>query len=178
MHWFDGKEGDPNEAEMLFLAFLIARSPLPVAEQHSWAQNVLREKAQAEEQRALWKAPTDGVWCKKNGVSTLFAPMEKAYRHTSWPHEVLDEIGASMSLWEGPGRHDDPRWSPLLNHLRQEKGVKINKKDKTGPPRWRTWAIVRVAELVYRHGQGCGSHRCSAPWQVRGSSARVPPLPD
>ena len=29
-HWFDPDEGDPNDAEILFFAFLLARSPIPL----------------------------------------------------------------------------------------------------------------------------------------------------
>ena len=59
-----------------------------------------------------------------------------------------------MQLWEGPGQHDNLRSSQLRNHLRKGKQEpsSLAADGKSSVPRWRTWRIIDVAQLVNEHG--------------------------
>jgi hypothetical protein len=55
-----------------------------------------------------------------------------------------------------PGRRDGLRATHLRNHLLRKDKNKLfglpAGKGKPAPPRWRTWRIVEVAEIVVKHG--------------------------
>jgi hypothetical protein len=162
VHWFESGKADPNESEILFFAFLLVYSADRAADLHCWATKVAAERENAEQLREQWTPPPlsgppggEHGWAMANGVSALYEPMRRAYEGTQWPRPVLDLIGAAMQLWDGPGQHDDLRWQQLRNHLRTgaNKTIGIPAKPKgRAPPRWRTWSIVRVADLVKRRG--------------------------
>ena len=81
-------------------------------------------------------------------MSDLFDPMRLAYCDNAWSDAELDWIGKAMQLWDGPGQRDD--------HMRKDeklmpRGVGRDNKTK-GPPRWRTWSIVLVADLIHTRG--------------------------
>ena len=84
MHWFESGNAEPNEVEILFFALLLVATTTTAKELDSWARKVLLEKPEAEDRRAAWKPRerADG-WTLHNRVSTLFQPMERAYRGTS-----------------------------------------------------------------------------------------------
>jgi hypothetical protein len=89
-------------------------------------------------------------------VSDLFDPMRLAYCDTAWSDAELDWIGKAMQLWDGPGQRDDLRATSFRNHMRKDeklmpRGVGRDNKTK-GPPRWRTWSIVLVADLIHTRG--------------------------
>jgi hypothetical protein len=65
---------------MLFFAFLLVTNAKTVAELRVWAKNVYSLKAQAEENGALWKPP-ESKWPLRHRKSTLYEPMEGAYKN-------------------------------------------------------------------------------------------------
>ena len=150
--WFFRGPGHADDHEVLFYAFLIARTPILAKDQHEWANEVVRfEMKRAEDLKEHWR-PTER-WGKKNGVSKIFDVIESAFRCTAWPADVLDEIGAQMSLWHGPGRFDNLKKCQLADYLKTNPpGVSANPKKPNGTPRWRTWRVVHVAELLLKHG--------------------------
>ena len=152
VHWFDTNDQDANAHEVLFFALLIVSCAASVASLNEWAKKVLLEKSAAETGGAAWKAPTEG-WGKIGKLSKLFAPLDDAYLNTSWSDYDLDTIGAAMRFWDGAGRHDKITHVQLRTHLSlgRDKKLRAARRDKKteGALRWRSWTIVRVAELVY-----------------------------
>jgi hypothetical protein len=63
---------------MLFFAFLLIKDATSVKALDGWASKVVAERAQAA---ALGPAWLPEGWPRKNGVSTLFEPMEHAYNN-------------------------------------------------------------------------------------------------
>ena len=143
---------------MLFFAFLLVLTAKTASDLDFWARRVLSERSEAEQLRAHWQPRNaeHGGFDERNRVSKLYEPMKIAYLDTSWGDAELNWIGSAMQLWDGPGQRDELRSSQLRNHLRKDdkhvpRGVGKDSKTK-GPPRWRTWSIVRVAELIHKRG--------------------------
>ena len=80
--WFDRKEGEPNDSEVLFFALQLVSTAESAEKLDIWVAKVLKDAARAEELRADW-APLTAVdehgWQLFNKESTLFAPLRKAY---------------------------------------------------------------------------------------------------
>ena len=153
--WFESGEADANDTEVLFFALLLVSLAMREKERaalDSWAAKVLAEAAAAFQLRAQWQ-PSDG-WGKTNKVSKLFDPMARAYG-CQRSAEELDTIGKAIQSWHGAGQFNGLCASRLQNHWRGKTfGFRRSKKLdlKSAPPRWRTWQICSVAELVAKRG--------------------------
>ena len=110
----------------------------------------------------LWKPlgpDEDGGWGMKNSISTLFGPVQLAVS-SSWEGAELDAIGIAIQQWSGDERFDGLRETQLRDWLSKtppgfRRSRKLSAKD--APPRWRTWAIVEVADLIHTHGDQMAS---------------------
>lgn len=141
----------PNKSEMLFHAMLLCCNAESVKELDKWAGKVVLERSAAEAQQHRWK-PSE-AWPTANRVSLLFKPMELAFTGVR-ELERLKVVAAAMRFWDGDGRDDNMLGSHLVNYMhRKLLGVSGNaKKPNNGPPRWRTWCIVKVAAIILTHG--------------------------
>ena len=158
IQWFATAEADANEQEVLFYAFLLIWTAKHAGDLDFWARRVLHERVEAETLKNKWRPRTaaQGGFSETNRVSDLFDPMRLAYCDNAWSDAELDWIGKAMQLWDGPGQRDDLRATSFRNHMRKDeklmpRGVGRDNKTK-GPPRWRTWSIVLVADLIHTRG--------------------------
>jgi hypothetical protein len=116
-----------------------------------WAADVMRTERAALEMGAPWK-PNDDYWGTYNRVSKIFDPVGNALRRTWWEPE-LTAVGTAMraATWHA-GQHDELDPDRLRRWLKAPPpGVRLTKK-RDPAPRWRGWAIVRVAECIHKHG--------------------------
>ena len=155
--WFEPHEAHANMTEVLFFAFLLCAHCNSVEELEAWAKKVVLEKTAAEELQEHWRPLEEklGGFPLSNRASTLFSPMESAYKYP-WSEPTLDRIGLAMQAWRGDGQCDGLLASHLRNHTkRKEKDTLLGKRSgkRAGPRRWKTWSIVRVAELVRTRGR-------------------------
>ena len=134
--------------EVLFYTFLIAVSTDRVTDTRAWAKKVHSYKSAAEALEVQWVPPKD-VWLLRNSVSTIFDPMEAAFNGVR-NESVLENVAAAMRRWDGPGRADILDGKMLSNYFYRGLHArgKTTKKPK-GPPRWRSWMIVYVAEHIH-----------------------------
>ena len=155
--WFAQGESDPTMTEVLFMALLLVACDLPDDGLQKWAQQVAADGPRAEALGVAWQPltidehRTRGFEGSK-GKSKLWSPLEYVFMKTVWSNTLLDTIGAGVSLWHGDGCWGNLTHSELRQHLNRSKprlGVRPNKKDPA-PPRWRTWSVVRVADLIDR----------------------------
>ena len=65
----------------------------------------------------------------------------------------MERLGINLQTWQGSGTVDSVRETHLSSYIykpdKHRLGVKANRKDRA-PDRWRTWSIVKVAELIER----------------------------
>ena len=107
------------------------------------------------ELKSQWK-PLEAAWGPpKKGISPLFEPMQRAFG-AKWHHAELDSIGIAMQYWRGAGQHDSLRESHFRDYIKAQP-IRVRKSQKVSvrdaPPRWRTWSIVHIADLVWRFGK-------------------------
>ena len=125
-------------------------------ERSEWVRRVRLDRNGALQLKEKWTPLSldQGGWGKKNGVSLMFEPMERAVLSV-WEDAELDAIGIAMQQWGGEGQFDGLRASQLRDWLSHTPpGVRRSTKDsmKHAPPRWRTWGIVEVAEMIFGGG--------------------------
>lgn len=156
--WFEPGLADPNMTEILFFGFLLAQhSGLSAGDLRRWATQVVADRPRAQELGAAWKPLTenDGEngFAKEGPRSELWEPVKKALVEHSWSKPELGKIADAMSTWNGEGCYGGLNHEHLYQYFNKSKpklGLRPNKKDPA-PPRWRTWSIVLVADLVKRH---------------------------
>ena len=85
----------PNEYEKFFYSLLLCWNATLKKELDAWAANVVVQRAAAIERQHKW-VPTG---LKKNNVSTLFDPMEAAFKDVR-DAESLAVIAAAMRFWD------------------------------------------------------------------------------
>ena len=156
VHWCPTGYVDLTDPEMLFCAFTIAAKGFDTAkEANQWAGKVWLDRSAAFQLKSEWKPAVGGEagWgeVKKCSTSALFNPMKRALKAT-WHEHELEAIGIQMQLWRGDGQFDGVRKGQLKEYIKKQPlGVQLSK--KTEPlPRWRTWSIVRIAEVVLKRG--------------------------
>ena len=154
--WFDRGEADLGKTETLLEAFMLVMKGFDSAKAgHDWAGKVRQDAAGAVELKSQWK-PLEATWGPpKKGTSPLFEPMQRAFG-AKWHHAELDSIGIAMQYWRGAGQHDSLRESQFRDYIKAQpigvrKSQKVSVRD--APPRWRTWSIVHIADLVWRFGK-------------------------
>ena len=142
--------------EILFWSLLLVRNAERVGELDKWAREVHSEYKAATEQTVSWKPPEHFGTYKC--VSAIYKPMIDAMG-VSWRQSDLAAIGTAMraATWH-PGQHDELDWQRLRDHVNSKTilGVKPPSSKRAGPPRWRTWSIVLVAETIRRHRKTLG----------------------
>ena len=152
--WFKPEPGLPNEAEVLFYAFLVASIDWSVADLDQWAKKVLLEEARRKSLGPDWTPPAD-AWWRPSGKkpAAAFEPLRVALQQTRWPKPALDRVGAAMQRWQRSGRCDGLGHSELGRQLRQDDRKVLGPKNAKGRSRPRfEHAVVEVAALVGRRG--------------------------
>ena len=152
--WFKPEPGLPNEAEVLFYAFLVASIDWSVADLDQWAKKVLLEEARRKSLGPDWTPPAD-AWWRPSGKkpAAAFEPLRVALQQTHWPKPALDRVGAAMQRWQRSGRCDGLGHSELGRQLRQDDRKVLGPKNAKGRSRPRfEHAVVEVAALVGRRG--------------------------
>ena len=156
VHWSPAGEVHANMHEILFWSLLLVRNAERVGELDKWAREVHSEYKAATEQTVSWKPPEHFGTYKC--VSAIYKPMIDAMG-VSWRQSDLAAIGTAMraATWH-PGQHDELDWQRLRDHVNSKTilGVKPPSSKRAGPPRWRTWSIVLVAETIRRHRKTLG----------------------
>lgn len=149
--WYTTGNVEPNEMEVLFFAFLLSMNAQSVAGLQEWAKKVHSHLPMAETLNVQWQPP-ESEWPLFNKTSTLFSPMESAFKNVR-NIDDLDAVAAAMRHWDGPGRCDGLDGKKLSHYLHRDLRAmgKSTKKPK-GPPRWRSFSIVYVAELIHKQG--------------------------
>ena len=150
-YWYDTAEAAPNSTEMLFYALLlIVYNEGHVRALNEWATKVKAKKSAAEEQRHDWQPKVD--WGSFDKVSKLFDPMGAAFKGVRGS-DNLATIAAAMKLWDGEGRTDELDALNLSHYFHRDiHTVRKTRSKRDGPPRWRSWSIVHMAEFVLKHG--------------------------
>jgi hypothetical protein len=119
LHWFERTEGHIQPREALACAFfLIAHGFDTDKERSEWVRRVRLDRNGALQLKEKWTPLSldQGGWGKKNGVSLIFEPMERAVRSV-WEDAELDAIGIAMQQWGGEGQFDGLRASQLRDWL-------------------------------------------------------------
>ena len=153
VEWYEPGIAEPNASEMLFYVLLLLVNAESVVSLNEWATNVVKERSEAEAAGARWK-PNSWAWSTNNKVSTLFWPMEKAFKSIR-DVPSLEILAAVMRSWDGPGGCDEDVYGKHLSNYMHRNLVAPSgnpRKPKDGPPRWRTYMIVHVAGLVLKYG--------------------------
>ena len=143
--------------EVLLSTLLLLSAGNSVASLKEWARKVRNDSKRAHELGGSWKPLTHGAdeFGMTNGSSLLYEPLKAAYTGTRWQEPLLDEIGIVLQLWDGPGSFDGKiSGKDVSNYISRTKkellAAKVKSKDRP-PPRWKSWTVVLVAELVYKH---------------------------
>jgi hypothetical protein len=150
IHWFDPKDADANDVEVLMLAVLAVYSAPSAGTIQKWAADINLERMAAYTLKHEWK-PAES-WGHTNKVSNLFQPLEHAVKR-KWSGEELAAVGTAMrAATFHRGQHDALDEGRLRHWLSTPpRGVGASKK-RPGLPRWRTWRMVDVGECIKRHG--------------------------
>lgn len=158
VRWYEPGEADANMTEVLFFALLLCVSATSDVDLQNWAKKVASDHDRAHGLRQAWKPLTliDG----ENGFdgrgkqSKLFDLV--GFGALSWPDDTLRNIARAMRAWDGEGACDMPiTYSHLTNYIRKPPpGVRSSNKVsmRDAPPRWSTWIVTKVADLVNRRG--------------------------
>ena len=137
---------------MLLYAFLLVSDGRYAPDTvNRWAQTVLRERVHAEQLKEAWKPPRCDEWKDYNKVAGIYVFLERALSRRVADAD-LDTIGEAIQCWQGAGVADGLRKPEISRYInRPPLGPR---KDKKTPAkaRWRSWSVVRVAELVANRG--------------------------
>ena len=136
--------------EVLFWSLLLVRNAASYGALDKWAKDAHVEYAAAVEAAEQWKPPDR--FGKYQQVSAIFQPMVDAM-NVSWGQQDLTAIGTAMraATWHD-GQHDDLDSRRLNDHINgKRRGVRPPSSKREGPPRWRTWSIVLVADTIKKH---------------------------
>ena len=149
--WYERGEHDPNDAEVLFWSLLLCASAESTADLDFWARRVLREEFAATEMTVQWQ-PNESAWPKANGVSSIYTPLIKAFSKVSWRRDALDAVALAMQAWRSAGQYDGLSGHLLSVYISSPPSAARTSRKTKPPPRYRSWAVVRVARLVHDHG--------------------------
>jgi hypothetical protein len=117
-----------------------------------WASEVVKERDAAEKEREKW-VPLPH-WGERNRFSKLFAPITDAFA-TVWTKLEVDAIVMVMNEWQGTGQVCGLRNNHVRTYIYDPPlGVNSSKRKgkRDGKPRYRSWAIVHVADLIQQKG--------------------------
>jgi hypothetical protein len=107
----------------------------------------------AYENTNLWK-PDNTRWpLVKGNISSIYSPLDIAFKHRSWPREELDRTALAMQAWKGQGHYDGLTGELLHNYISRTPSAARTSKKTAPPVRYRTWAVVRITDLLYKHGR-------------------------
>ena len=158
IHWFERGEADLNNVEKLLCCFLVVSKGFDkVSEMKAWAQRARRDLPRAEEIKSQWKPPESGElgWGVTGKISNIFLPLKRVFDEVQWESAELDAIGIAIQSWNGDEQFDHLRASHLRDYVKtQPIGIRKSKKEsvKQAAPRWRTWSVVTIADLIHRRG--------------------------
>ena len=152
--WSPPGEADANASNVLFWSLLLCVTYRgKIDELNAYAKDVLQEESAAEEGRSAWSPPKER-WPRggKYQVSKIFEPLAHAHKGVAWPEEVLDQVATAMQAWRGEGAVANLTGALLRNYISTPPlAVRARSKDPP-PPRYRSWAVVRVARLLFTKG--------------------------
>ena len=152
--WWKPGEREPEEPEVLFFALAVMASADKPGELRKWAHEVIKLTSDAERDREWWSAPTTAPWAVDNRTSTIFTPLKVAFQDVSWTDDALGAICKAMQAWDGKGQTDGLNAGHLKTYIHLKKPRAVRAVKKTKPPfRWRSWAVVKVAKLIWDHGR-------------------------
>ena len=149
LSWFPPNGDDTNEPEVLAIALLVCLGTPKVAEINNLVTDVL-EAANGTNfvpNSLEWKMVRDKPGAKLEILHYVL-------RRATWYEPELSKIASAMQAFHGPGRFDGltvdhiKRWRYLEPKAPKPPGSK----DKHGPPRWRSVALVPVAKLLKQRG--------------------------
>ena len=146
--WIAKGEANMNESEVLFCALLLIKSTEKVPrgrdDLSKWSSAVLCEEKHATELQAAWTPPED-----KRILTDFFGPLAYVFKKCQWPLHELDAVGLAMQAWRRAG-HFNGLTGKLLHNYIIRTPLTVRTSSKTAPPaRWRSWAVVRIARLLY-----------------------------
>ena len=152
--WSPPGEADANASNILFWALMLCVTYHgKIDELNRWAKDAMQEESAAEEQRSAWSPPKER-WPRggKYQVSSIYHPLSRAHKDVAWPDEVLGQVATAMQAWRGEGAVAGLTGAVLRNYITTAPlAVRVRSKDPPAP-RYRSWAVVRVARLLHKHG--------------------------
>ena len=150
--WCAAGHADANMSEVLLWALMLCVTHVgAVKKLETWARAVINEAPEAEALRTAW-VPS---WPKSTvyRVSAIFDPICYAYQKVQWTEQALDSIGLAMQAWCDDGRVDKLTGILLKKYVYKPRlGPAKPESRREPPPRYRSWAIVRVARLLLDRG--------------------------
>ena len=153
--WFDRGYAEPNDQEMLLFALVAVVHASRAGELGEWAAKVVKETAEAKAAGVLWKPSLERWPTPFRKPSVVYEPLSKGF-NGSWAHDEYDRVRLAMQAWDGPGQIDGLTVGNIKAYINpktgQPLGARADAKTKP-PPRWRTWAVVKVAKLIKDHGR-------------------------
>ena len=147
-------EADANDGLVLLWALMLCVTHVGALKTlEEWARAVMLEAPQAHELGCKW-VPSSESWPRgKFNVPCIYDPLVYAHQKVSWPEPTLDAIGLAMQAWRGNGHVDGLRGSLLKNYIHKPPiAIRPSIKDNKPRPRYRSWAVVRVAQLLLKRG--------------------------
>ena len=149
--WWSPEQSDPNMQEILFMSLLLCVSSENVSSLDIWVQKALAEEHDATDRTMLWQ-PSKERWPLQRNISSIYTPLVHAFEEYSWPRDVLDAVGLAMQAWRGDGQVDGLSGQALATYISRPPLAPGLTKKKPGAKRYKTWAVVRVARFLRRHG--------------------------
>ena len=140
-------------SEVLFWSLMLCVTHVgTVKKLETWARAVILEAPQAEALRSAW-VPSTEKWSKGVfQVSEIFDPIIHAHK-VEWREESLHAIALAMQAWCDDGRVDKLTGILLKKYVYKPRlGPAKPESRREPPPRYRSWAIVRVARLLLDRG--------------------------
>ena len=141
-------------SEVLLWAFMLCVTHVgAVKKLETWAKSAILAAPEAEAHTAAW-VPSEEKWPKgQYQVSSIFDPLMHAYQRVAWPEPALDAIGLAMQAWRSDGFVNGLTGQLLKHYIAKPPlGPRRQGSKRDPPPRYRSWAIVRVAQLLLSHG--------------------------
>ena len=149
--WYQRGEAEPNDSEVLCWSLLVCGSGQSMGDLNFWARRVLRDECAATEATVQWK-PNEKVWPKANSVSSIYSPLVYAFSDVSWSRASLDAVALAMQAWRSAGQYDGLNGQLLSMYISSPPSAARTSKKSKPPPRYRSWAVVRVARIIHDHG--------------------------
>jgi hypothetical protein len=145
IHWQPLNGEITNAKEVLALAFLVCYAAPKKDMLKKWSSDVCRLQAATG-----GKLPAGSEWTMNRNVpGAMIGPVHDTLSRV-WTNDELAHIAKTMWSWRGPGRTSGLKASHLEALVRKPRNdpKPPGSKKKDGPPRWRSSALLGVAELI------------------------------